>query len=408
MTIRTTSDPTGTYGPPSDITYIVAPDVTIGALHTSGQNVHLVNYGSIGPDASLVSNSSVSLDTGADATFVNKADGFVVRTRAGGAAIEVQGTGSVVNEGTVLCDAGHGIGVTGATANNVSISNSGDLYGRLNGIWVAATSAQNVTISNSGEIIGDANGVHMQFGVGAAPTIFNTGVITGRGGNSIIATDGDRLNLTNYGTLNGHVTALSAGLADSVFNNGRIVGNVNLGSGNDVYRGVGSVSGTVSGEAGNDALSGGNGADKLDGATENDTLIGNGGGDTLIGGAGIDTLFGGLGVDSLNGGANADFFVFNTALNAVTNRDIITGFSHVDDTIRLENAIFSKLAAVGSLNPAFFRVGAAALDANDYIVYNPTNGVLSYDNNGNAAGGSTAFAVLALHPAVAGNDFQVI
>src|SRR4051812_15804989 len=64
-------------------------------------------------------------------------------------------------------------------------------------------------------------------------------------------------------------------------------------------------------------------------------------------------------------------FVFNTALSAITNRDIVTDFSHVDDTFRLENTgVFTKLTALGTLNPAFFRVGAAALDANDFIVYN--------------------------------------
>jgi hypothetical protein len=34
--------------------------------------------------------------------------------------------------------------------------------------------------------------------------------------------------------------------------------------------------------------------------------------------------------------------------------------------------------------------------------------VLSYDVNGSAAGGATAFAVLTNHPVLAANDFQVI
>ena len=91
----------------------------------------------------------------------------------------------------------------------------------------------------------------------------------------------------------------------------------------------------------------------------------------LDGGINNDTLFGGAGIDTLTGGANNDFFVFNTALNASTNRDTITDFNHVADTFQLENAVFTKLGAgVHALNPAFFRAGVKALDANDYIIYN--------------------------------------
>ena len=57
-----------------------------------------------------------------------------------------------------------------------------------------------------------------------------------------------------------------------------------------------------------------------------------------------------------------------------------------------------KLGAGGALNAAFFWAGAAALDANDYIVYNRANGSLSYDVNGNAAGGVTLLAALTNKP----------
>ena len=149
------------------------------------------------------------------------------------------------------------------------------------------------------------------------------------------------------------------------------------------------------GEAGLDTLTGGNAGDRFEGGAENDALAGNGGADTLLGqdgndtlngglgndldggrqrhvewrsrqrlpdgGLGNDTLFGGAGIDNLTGGANNDFFVFNTALNASTNRDMITDFNHVADTFKLENAIFTKLGAgVHALNPAFFRAGVKA------------------------------------------------
>jgi Ca2+-binding RTX toxin-like protein len=131
--------------------------------------------------------------------------------------------------------------------------------------------------------------------------------------------------------------------------------------------------------------------------------------DTLSGGAGNDTLFGGAGRDTLTGGAGSDFFVFNTALNASTNRDVITDFNHVADTFKLENAIFTRLGAgVHALNAGFFHVGAKAADANDYIVYNRATGLLSYDNDGSGAHAPIAFAVLSNKPVLAANDFVVI
>ena len=118
-------------------------------------------------------------------------------------------------------------------------------------------------------------------------------------------------------------------------------------------------------------------------------------------------LFGGLGNDSLTGGANNDYFVLNTSPNASTNRDIVTDFNHVADAFRMENAVFTRLGAAGMLNAAFFRAGAAAADANDYVIYNQATGVLSYDSNGNGAGGAVQVAFLQNHAALAANDFVV-
>ena len=120
-------------------------------------------------------------------------------------------------------------------------------------------------------------------------------------------------------------------------------------------------------------------------------LAGGLGNDILSGGGGNDTLIGGPGIDTLTGGANNDFFVFNTALNAVDQPRRRSPTSSTSPTrSRLENAVFTKLGAgVHALNPAFFRAGAAAADANDYIVYNRATGVLSYDVNGNAARGAS-------------------
>lgn len=136
---------------------------------------------------------------------------------------------------------------------------------------------------------------------------------------------------------------------------------------------------------------------------------------TILGNASANTLSGGLGKDILTGGLGNDSFVFNTALNSLTNKDTITDFRNLagnNDTIRLENAIFTTIGAANNvaMNAAFFKANATgvATDANDHIIYNTTTGLLSYDTNGNAAGGVTQIAVLTAHPVLTAADFFVI
>lgn len=103
--------------------------------------------------------------------------------------------------------------------------------------------------------------------------------------------------------------------------------------------------------------------------------------------------------------------MFNTALNASTNRDVISDFANVtgnNDTIHLENAIFTRLATGGTLNAAYFKAGTAAADANDFIVYNKSTGALFYDADGSGSGRAVQIATLANHATLSAWDFQVI
>ena len=102
------------------------------------------------------------------------------------------------------------------------------------------------------------------------------------------------------------------------------------------------------GLAGNDVLNGGSG---------NDRLLGGLGNDVLRGQDGLDRLHGGAGKDTLIGGANADTFVFDTAPNTATNRDIVTDFVHGQDKFWLENAVFAKVGAAGALKAGAFHAG---------------------------------------------------
>ncbi|HZH09676.1 MAG TPA: calcium-binding protein [Microvirga sp.] len=161
------------------------------------------------------------------------------------------------------------------------------------------------------------------------------------------------------------------------------------GSGND----------TLSAGAGNDTVNGGTGNDKLNGGTGNDTVAGSTGNDTVSGGTGNDTLYGGLG---------KDYFVFSDKLNKVSNVDTLTDFSVKDDTILLENAVFTKLTKTGTLNKEFFAFGTAAKDGNDYILYDKGTGYLRYDADGSGKGAAVVFGKLAAGLTLTNADFYVI
>jgi Ca2+-binding RTX toxin-like protein len=135
-------------------------------------------------------------------------------------------------------------------------------------------------------------------------------------------------------------------------------------------------------------------------------LVGNATDNVLKGDLGGDTLRGGLGNDTLAGGANNDLFVFDSKLDAEKNVDRIVDFNVPNDTIRLDNAIFTGLPAGGLKADAFF-IGGAAHDASDRIIYNSANGQLFFDSNGNAGGGSTHFATLQPRLALTHADFVV-
>ena len=131
---------------------------------------------------------------------------------------------------------------------------------------------------------------------------------------------------------------------------------------------------------GNDTIFGGDGKDLLMGGDGEDTLIGDKGYDLLIGGDGADILTGGQGRDTFLFD-DLSFGRFDLLKENNLSSDIITDFNPLDDTIQLSNKIFKELQ-IGSLNSNNFVIGSEAKDDNDYIIYNPNTGVLSYDSDG--------------------------
>ncbi|HVQ09768.1 MAG TPA: calcium-binding protein [Allosphingosinicella sp.] len=143
------------------------------------------------------------------------------------------------------------------------------------------------------------------------------------------------------------------------------------------------------------------------GATGAINLTGNEFGQAIYGNFGANSLDGKGGGDTLFGFNGADIFAFTTALGA-GNVDTVADFSAADDTIALDDAVFTALGAPGALNPNAFVTGAAAADADDRIVYNSATGQLFYDADGNGGGAAVLFATLTGAPALGAGDFTVI
>ena len=75
--------------------------------------------------------------------------------------------------------------------------------------------------------------------------------------------------------------------------------------------------------------------------------------------------------------------------------------------IRLENAVFTGLAA-GLLSAAAFFKGSAAHDADDRIIYNSATGGLLFDKDGTGAAAAVRFATVSTGLAMTNNDFVVV
>jgi serralysin len=153
------------------------------------------------------------------------------------------------------------------------------------------------------------------------------------------------------------------------------------------------------------------GNNNLVGTSSTDRLKGYGGNDVLKGGSGNDYLYGGLGNDKLYGGSGKDSFVFDTKPHKSTNKDAIMDFKVVDDTIRLENAVFSKLGSKnGTLKSGafWFNNTGKAHDKDDRIIYDKDSGVLYYDADGSGKGASVAFATIGKKLALTNKDFVII
>jgi Ca2+-binding RTX toxin-like protein len=225
---------------------------------------------------------------------------------------------------------------------------------------------------------------------------------------------------------NGNDTLTGGGGADS------LVG----GEGDDIYF-VDNAADVVTDSSGNDTvvatadyvartsietiIGNGTAAIKLTGNGASNTIKGNSGANTINGsagndkiyaGIGNDRIYGGTGNDTLKGEKGKDVFVFD-ARATKGNVDRISDFSVKDDTIWLDNKVFAKLGSgtpskPKKLDKKFFKFADKVQDANDYLIYNKTTGVLSYDKDGWGDGQAVEIAKLARNLKLTDKDFYVI
>ncbi|MEQ1955812.1 calcium-binding protein [Mesorhizobium sp. CN2-181] len=138
-------------------------------------------------------------------------------------------------------------------------------------------------------------------------------------------------------------------------------------------------------------------------------FTGNEVGQKFTGNAGSNIIDGKGGNDTMTGLAGKDYFVFSSALGA-GNIDTITDFQPVDDTIRLENAVFKALTATGTLAASAFRANTTGLagDTTDRIIFETDTGNLFYDADGTGTAARVQFAVLDAGLKLTAADFVVI
>lgn len=167
----------------------------------------------------------------------------------------------------------------------------------------------------------------------------------------------------------------------------------------------------IYGNAGNDVLFGEDGNDYLYGGIGNDMLMGEDGNDSLFGGDGNDELNGGIGNNVLAGGYGADTFVLDdyqiiTFGPLVQPTNVIADFVSGVDKLRVIDPIQGFIPQQGPLDPAFFVAGTAAVDNDDYYIYDSASGSLYFDADGSNGGAKILIATLLGHPDLKASDIE--
>jgi Ca2+-binding RTX toxin-like protein len=394
-------------GGAGDDTYVVG-EAGETLAENAGEGVDLVQSAvtwTLGANFENLTLTGTGIANGFGNALANTITGNVAANTLGGAAGNDTLDGGGGND-ILLGGDGDDILLGGAGDDNMNGGDGNDTY-------VVGQGTDN--LADSGGIDTVQSSVAFTLGAG-----FEHLTLTGSAG---IAGTGNELD--NRITGNSGANVLTGGAGDDVLNGGagadRLIGGLGddrfvFGTGDTVVEALGegtdtmesAVTATLAANVENLLLTGtgavngtGNGLDnEITGNSANNTLKGDAGDDRIAGGAGNDTLTGGLG---------EDVFVFDTAPSAA-NRDSIADFVHGTDRIELDAGIYAGLSA-GDLDPAAFRSGAglaAAVDADDRILYNSTSGALLYDADGAGGAAAVQFAMLTTRPAIDATDFSIV
>jgi Ca2+-binding RTX toxin-like protein len=363
-----------------------------------------------------------------------------VLTGLGGNDIYTVGTGDTIVETST-----GGTDTVQSSTINLSLAN----YANVENVRLYGSLARSATGNSGNNILnGESNtAANTLTGLAGNDTYYvglgDVIVEAASGGTDTVRSSTISLDLANYlnvenVTLGGSAALFARGNSGANILNGESnssANNLDGGAGNDTYFvGVGDIVNDTSGvdlvrssTASVNLLSGQmNGVENVTlggslglsvrGNAGANIIIGNAGANNMSGEGGNDTLNGGLGSDILSGGDGLDVFVFNTALSPA-NIDLISDFDPDDDTIHLENAIFTAFAGIAAgttLSSAAFRAAAgatAASTAAHRIIYDTNTGNLYYDADGVGGTGAVQFADLGAFAAATGvtaADFIII
>lgn len=259
-----------------------------------------------------------------------------------GAALEL-GTGGAwtvtVNGGLYSQDFfGLLFDATVSTPNKVTVAAGGFIHGGSGGIQFR----QATNITNAGEITGGFGITDLNNTIGDVDTytISNTGLIQGTDGAGISivgATPNGTHTITNKGTISGTTNSIFATASDNsiekVTNSGTLIGDLDLGGGNDTLTNSGVIKNNVSLGAGNDTLA------------NTGTIIGiidlGAGNDTFTGGAPSETVFDNAGSDKYTFGAGDDVYKAVNANEALGDVDTVDGGVGLLDVYDASNATLS-------------------------------------------------------------------
>jgi Ca2+-binding RTX toxin-like protein len=90
--------------------------------------------------------------------------------------------------------------------------------------------------------------------------------------------------------------------------------------------------------------------------------------------------------------------------------DTITDFNPTEDSIALSKTIFPELHGRWHqlIDSDAFAVGTEAVNASDRIIYNPTTGALTYDDDGVGEHAALQIATLGVNLALTATNFLLV